>query len=81
MEGIPESLEDAFEEAGYEVGEASSNRGRVRVVVLDEDADPERLRATVREVVGEDRVFGLDVRNEALDGGETVATVVSFRER
>jgi len=78
---VTEALGAAFEEAGYELGEAGVNRDRVRVAVRDPEASAQQLRTITREVVGEDDILGLNVATESADGGDEVTTVVSFRYR
>ncbi len=80
MDNLTDSLAETFEEAGYEVGETSTNRSRVRVVVLDPEASAEHLRELTYSTVEEADVLGFDVTTES---GETqqVRSVVSFRYR
>ena len=80
MDELTAALRDAFEEGGYEVGETSVNRDRVRVSVLDPGASAEALRELTLEVVDEDDILGFDVTTESADN-QDVTTVVSFRYR
>ena len=80
MDELIAALEAAFEDDGYEVGEASRNRDRVRVAVLDPEASAEDLRALTHTVVDEDDVLGFNVATESSDGSQ-VRSVVSFRYR
>lgn len=80
MDELIADLEGAFENAGYDVSEASVNRDRVRIAVSDEEASAEELRSLTGDVVDEDGVLGLDITTESLDN-EEVVTVVSFRYR
>ena len=81
MSDVHDRLREAFETEGYDVGEVSTNRDRVRVALLEEGAEADRLRAIVHDAVGEGNVFGLDVTTENAEGGDGVRTVVSFRNR
>lgn len=81
MADLSEELRTAFESRGYDVGEVSVNRGRVRVALLERRAGADELVSTVHEVLDEGDVLGLNVSTEALDGGDAVGTVVSFRRR
>lgn len=80
MDELTTALRDAFEDAGYEVGETSKNRDKVRVSVLDPEASAEDLREQTLEVVDEDDIFGFNVTTESADN-QDVSTVVSFRHR
>lgn len=81
MSQLQEELQAAFEDRGYEVTEASDNRGLVRVALLDEDAEADELRSVVSETVGDENVLGLNVTAERDEGREATVTVVSFRHR
>lgn len=81
MADLRDELRTAFEAHDYDVGEVSVNRDRVRVALLDETARADDLVAITHEVVDEDTVMGLNVSTEAIDGQDTVGTVVSFRRR
>lgn len=74
-------LRAAFEAEGYEVGDVSRNRDRVRVVVVEEGAPAEELRAITETAVGEGDLFGLNVASESADGQDGTNTVVTFRVR
>lgn len=78
---LHEDLRSAFEEEGYEVAEASENRGHVRVSILEEDADPDALRAVVTSVIDEEQMIGWSTEPETTEGEAGVATVVTFRTR
>ncbi len=78
---VVDELREAFATAGYEVGEASRNRDRVRVEVTDDEASASDLRAIVTETLGEGAVLGLNVEAEAGSDETTIGTVVSFRYR
>lgn len=80
MDDVTATLREAFEAAGYEVGEASRNRDTVRVSVLDPEASADALRDITHEALGADEVLGLDVTTESADN-QDVTTVVSFRYR
>jgi len=81
MSQLQEELQAAFEDRGYEVAEASVNRGLVRVALLNEDAEADELRSVVSETVGDGNVLGLNVTTERDEGREATVTVVSFRSR
>jgi hypothetical protein len=80
MTDLTNELAAAFEEAGYTVSEASENRDRIRVVVLDPEASGDDLQSITYDVVDEDAVLGFNVTNESGTGDE-ITTVVSFRHR
>jgi len=81
MDDLTATLRSAFEEHGYDLGEISENRNRVRVAVRDPEASAEDLRTITHDAVDEDDVLGLNVTTESVDGGDEVVTVVSFRYR
>jgi hypothetical protein len=81
MSDATDDLRDAFEAEGYEVGEVSTNRDRVRVALMAEGAEADTLRAIVHDAVGDDDVMGLNVTTENVEGQDVVQTVVSFRDR
>lgn len=81
MDDPTETLRAAFEEHGYDLGEISTNRDRVRVAVRDPEASADDLRTVTFDAVDEDDVLGLNVTTESVDGGDEVVTVVSFRYR
>ena len=81
MSELQEELRTAFEGRGYDVGTVSENRGQLRVTVLEADAPADDLRSAVHDVVGEERVRGVNVTTEALEGRNAVTTVVSFRQQ
>jgi hypothetical protein len=74
-------LRAAFENEGYEVGDVSRNRGRVRVVIVEEGAPAEELRSIAEWVAEDTDIFGLQVTSESVDGQPGMNTVVTFRER
>jgi hypothetical protein len=80
MDELIDTLREAFEDAGYEVGEASVNRKKVRVEVRDPEASAGDLRNITRDTVGADSMLGLNVTTESADN-QDVTTVVSFRYR
>lgn len=80
MEELTAALRGAFEEAGHEVVEASINRDKVRIEVLDPEASAGALREVAFGVVDEDDVLGFNVTTESAEG-QDVTTVVSFRYR
>jgi len=80
MDELTDSLREALEDAGYEVGETSVNRKKVRVEVLDPEASAGDLRDITRDTVGSDDLLGLNVTTESADNQE-MTTVVSFRYR
>lgn len=81
MSTIAETLGDAFESNGYDVGETSRNRDRIRIVLLTETADPDELEAITHDTLDEEAVLGWNVTTESIDGQDAVGTVVSFRHR
>jgi len=81
MQELTDALRAAFEEEGYDLGELSVNRNRVRVAVRDPEASAEALRTITHDTVDPDDVLGLNVTTESADGGDEVVTVVSFRYR
>jgi 8-oxo-dGTP pyrophosphatase MutT (NUDIX family) len=80
MDELTAALREAYEEAGYEVSEASVNRKKVRVEVLDPEASAGELRDITQDTVGTEEMLGLDVTTESADN-QDVRTVVSFRYR
>jgi len=80
MNELTAALREAYEDAGYEVSEASVNRKKVRVVVLDPEASAGELRDITQEAVGTEDMLGLDITTESADN-QDVTTVVSFRYR
>jgi hypothetical protein len=81
MRELQDELAVAFEEDGYEVGDVTTNRKQVRIGILDDSAESDKLREIVHRVVGEENVLGLDVTTESVEGQDEVRTVVSFRSR
>ncbi|MGQ3328418.1 MULTISPECIES: hypothetical protein [Halorubrum] len=81
MTDIHAALRDAFEHTDYDLGDVGVNRRQVRVPVLQEGADPDALTAVIEEALGEDAVVAATVTTEAIDGEDTIGTVVSFRYR
>lgn len=80
MTDLETDLWAAFD-AEYDVASVSVNRDSVKVAILDDDADADRLRDVTEEAVGGDAVRGLRVAREAIDGRDQMGTVVSFRHR
>lgn len=80
MSDIKDDLRAAFEAEGYDVGDVSTNRDRVRVALRAEGAKGDRLREIVHDTVGEN-ALGLNITSETVDGQDAVRTVVSFRDR
>jgi hypothetical protein len=80
MDDLIADLRESFEAAGYDIGETSVNRDRVRVAVLDPEASGEELRSLTLDVVDEDEILGFNVTTESPDSGD-VSTVVTFRYR
>lgn len=78
MSEVTADLQSAYEDAGYDVSEATENRDRVRVV-LAEDVGAEAAREVVRETLDEEPRFGVNVSTESIEGHDGVSTVVSFR--
>ena len=76
-----EALRSTLEEMGYTVDDVTTNRDKIRVALREDDAEADLLREAVNEAVGAENVFALDVSTESVDGGGTVQTVVSFRDR
>ncbi|WP_136718173.1 hypothetical protein [Halorientalis salina] len=81
MSELQDELQAALEDGGYEIGEVSTNRDTIRVVVLDEDAEATDLRSIATDVVDEDEMLALNVTTESIDGQDRMGTVVSFRHR
>lgn len=81
MSQLQTDLREAFEAAGFEVDAVGDNRGRIRVALREESADPEALRRITNDVCGDDAVLGFDVSSETTAGEDTVGTVVAFRHR
>ncbi|WP_136690037.1 hypothetical protein [Halorhabdus amylolytica] len=81
MDDLQQSLREAFESSGYEVGDVSRNRNQVRVVLLEESPAAEDLRTITEDALDEDGIFGLNVTTESVDGRDGMQTVVSFRTR
>ncbi|WP_255194457.1 hypothetical protein [Natronobeatus ordinarius] len=81
MSELPAELKAAFESQGYDVGSATENRDQLRVTILERGAPADELRSVVHDVVGEDRVRGMNVSTETLEGQDVVSTVVSVRYR
>ena len=81
MSELPDELQAAFEDQGYDVGSVSENRDQLRVTILERGAPADELRSVVHDVVGEDRVRGMNVSTETLEGQDVVSTVVSVRYR
>ncbi len=81
MSELHEALRAALEHAGYTVDDVTTNRDKIRVALREDDAEADLLRDAVHEAVGAENVFGLDVSSESVDGGGTVQTVISFRDR
>lgn len=81
MDELQTALRDTFEANGFDVAEVSRNRDRIRVVVLEEGANAEELRAITHDAVPEDEVLGLDVVTESVEGYDGMNTVVTFRHR
>lgn len=81
MEEPATALREGFEDAGFDVTEASVNRGQIRVVLLTEHADASELESIVRSTVDESDLLGVNVTTEAIDGRDAIGTVVSVRRR
>lgn len=81
MADLQTELQDAFETEGYDVAEVETNRDRIRVVILDDEASGDELRSLTHDVVDESDILGLDVSTESVENYEGVTTVVSFRHR
>lgn len=81
MAPMTEDLRDAYEAAGYDVGEVTRNRNLLRVVVLGDDPGDEELEGVARAELGEDEVMGVLVATESVDAHDDLATVVSVRLR
>jgi len=80
MIDIDATLRDAFEHTDYDLGDVAVNRKQVRVPVLQQGAaDPDALTAVIEEALGADAVVAATVTTEAIDGEDTIGTVVSFR--
>ena len=78
MTDLTDELADAYEEAGHDVSEVTTNRDQIRIVLVGE-VGAESAREVVRSVLGEEPRFGVNVTTEALDSQDDVSTVVSFR--
>jgi len=81
MSELHETLERAFEDAGYDVVDVSENRDQVRIQLFDEDAAGEEVRRVLHDAVPEDDVMGVNASTEQIEGRGELATVVSFRHR
>lgn len=81
MSALEVELRDAFEAEGYDVTEVSVDRGRVRLVVHAEGANPDELRSITHGVVDESAMFGFNVTTETIGGQDDIGTAVSFRRR
>jgi len=81
MSDVTDQLREAFESEGYQVGEVSTNRDRVRVALIEAGAEADSLRSIVSATLGEENVMGLNVTTENVEGQDAVQTVVSFRDR
>jgi hypothetical protein len=81
MSELETELQSAFEDGAYVVEDVSNNRGQVRVVIRDGDAEAEALRGIVDGVVDESDRMGLKVSTESVEGLDDVSTVVTFRYR
>lgn len=81
MADLQTELQDAFDAGGYDVAEVETNRDRIRVVILDDEASGDELRSLTHDVVDESDILGLDVSTESVENYEGVTTVVSFRHR
>ena len=81
MTDVHAAIRDAFEHTDYDLGDVAVNRKQVRVPVLQEGADPDALTAVIEEALGADAVVAATVTTEAIDGEDTIGTVVSFRYR
>ncbi|WP_299263154.1 hypothetical protein [Halorientalis sp.] len=80
MSELQADLRQAFEGAGYDVDEVTTNREQVRVVLLAEGESANDLEAITYDVVDEDDVLTMNVTAEQVDG-QGMSTVVSFRHR
>lgn len=78
--GVETTLREAFEDAGYDVDEATNNRDQIRLSIRDQEASGEALRELLYESLGEDDVLGLNVTTES-SANDEINTVVSFRYR
>jgi len=74
-------LRTAFEDAGYTVEDATTNRNQVRIVLREEDAEGERLTGIVEETLAADDFLGTNVTTESVEGGTEMTTVVTVRQR
>lgn len=81
MSELQAALREAFEADGHDVAEVSVNRDRVRVVVLEAEADPDELESIVHGVVDPGETMGMNVSAESVDGQDVVGTAVTFRRR
>lgn len=81
MEELKTELREAFESQDYDVAEVETNRDRVRVILLDDEASGDDLRSITHDIVDESDVLGLNVSAESVESYEGVTTVVSFRYR
>lgn len=80
MDDVTTALREAFTDAGYDVGETSRNRDRIRITVLDPEASGGELRDLTHSVVDHSNAAALNVTTESAETQEPV-TVVSFRYR
>ena len=78
MTDLTDELATAYEDEGYDVSEVTTNRDRVRIVLVGE-VGAESARSIVHSTLGEEPRFGVNVTTEALGSQDDVSTVVSFR--
>ncbi|WP_436902902.1 hypothetical protein [Halovenus halobia] len=80
MQELKTTLREAFEQAGYDVEDVTTNRKRIEIAVRDPEASGEKLREITYEAIDEDDVLGFNVTTESTANDE-INTVVSFRYR
>ena len=80
MQELKTTLREAFEQAGYDVEDVTTNRKRIEIAVRDAEASGEQLREITYDAIDEDDVLGFNVTTESTANDE-INTVVSFRYR
>jgi SHS2 domain-containing protein len=80
MQELKTTLREAFEQAGYDVEDVTTNRKRVEISIRDPEASGEELREITYDSIDEDDVLGFNVTTESTANDE-INTVVSFRYR
>lgn len=81
MTSLEADLREAFEAQDHEIASVTVNRGTVRLALRDDAADRNALGDIARSVLDEEEILGLTVTREAVDDGDQLGTVISFRQR